>query len=203
MGKKEAYEAALSMYQREHPRWVQNALFLLGALASILLVSDRLDALVPMWTLTALAAFVSTLMVLVALSIRASTDAWLQTVKEIEATNREFYEPFSMFQIILRQHSYSADMASLFCIWKRTTLFSVTRMYTLFSLLLSFCLWGFAFHLLFSASPTDCLPVSQVTAQANHLSSRCLTVPPTHTSQVTPLDSAKVCGEENAPSRAR
>jgi hypothetical protein len=48
MDRTEAYTAAVAMLQREHARWVQNALVLFGALVSVFLVYKDVRCVVPL-----------------------------------------------------------------------------------------------------------------------------------------------------------
>ncbi len=137
MGKKEAYDVAIGMFKHEHDRWIQNTLFLFGALASLFLTAKELQKIVPLWLILGLATLISTMAVCVALSIRASTDAWGQTVREIERLTEGDVRPFERFDYHLNKISHGKDFMRILCVWRPATIFSVTRMYTLLGIVLA------------------------------------------------------------------
>ena len=55
MKRDQGYEIAVRMFQREHDRWIQNALVLFGSLVSIFLIYETLEDLVPLSAVLALA----------------------------------------------------------------------------------------------------------------------------------------------------
>src|SRR5208282_5193928 len=87
MDKGKAHEVAVKMFQLEGDRWAKNALGLLGAVFSIFFAYGRAfrNELSLFWPF-ALSAGVSFAAALIALSIRATTDAWRSTICCIEHT---------------------------------------------------------------------------------------------------------------------
>lgn len=148
MTKKDAYEVALDMYKREHDRWVQNALVLLGVLVSIFALREKSPPPSLFFWLVGIA--ISATAIVVITSIRLTTDAWRDTLYDIE-TQREGADclPFEAFDENLRRYWYGCDlMETLFitkrnvakrhtqenpesgCSWRCKSFFSVTRAYT-------------------------------------------------------------------------
>jgi hypothetical protein len=153
MTKKDAYEVARDMYKREHDRWVQNALVLLGALVSIFALREKCLLLSrPAWVL---GMAISANAIVVITSIRLTTDAWRDTLYDIEQERDDAeYLPFQAFDENLKRYTYGGDlMETLFmakwniakrdaanpnvrksadsrCSWMPKSFFSVTRAYT-------------------------------------------------------------------------
>ena len=131
---KEAHETAVKMFQREHDRWIQNALILFGALISIFLIYGRSKFPIAPYWIFGVGTLVAMMAVFVALTIRGSTDAWRETIREIE-TGKATTEPFEIFESKLkdytekRKHWY--DLLEILQFWQPKVLFSVTRMYVL------------------------------------------------------------------------
>ena len=148
MTRDQAYTIAVSNFQREHERWIQNAVVLFGVLLSILLFHSRLSVL-PQWLVLPLAIAISAMTVCVSLTIRGSTDAWRKTVRHIEGlapdTPDNDIHPFEFFRSCLTRYTENGDHWTDFVIivwgwrrhrlgcakWRRKVLFSVTRLYTL------------------------------------------------------------------------
>jgi hypothetical protein len=63
----QGYEIAVRMFQREHDRWIQNALILFGSLVSIFLIYETLEDLIPISWVLALAMVISFVTVRVSL----------------------------------------------------------------------------------------------------------------------------------------
>jgi hypothetical protein len=133
----QGYEIAVRMFQREHDRWIQNALVLFGSLVSIFLIYETLEDLVPLSAVLALALVIAFVTVCVALSIRGTSDAWRDTIRTIEESAAEDVSPFEIFQNHLDRHSYREDLGSILCFWRSKVLFSVTRMYTLLAIVIT------------------------------------------------------------------
>jgi len=141
MDRTEAYKAAVAMLQREHARWVQNALVLFGALVSVFLVYKDVRCVVPLWFPMMIAAAISLITVLVALSIRASTDAWTDTLQQIENSAGNSFKTWDAFDCHLRRQTPVCDLLAGVCERQfepplcyfarrvRATLLSVTRVY--------------------------------------------------------------------------
>jgi hypothetical protein len=133
----QGYEIAVRMFQREHDRWIQNALILFGSLVSIFLIYETLQDLIPISAALALAMVIAFVTGCVSLSIRGSADAWRNTVRTIEESAAEDVRPFEMFQNHLDTHSYGQDLVNILCFWRPKVLLSVTRMYTLLAILMT------------------------------------------------------------------
>lgn len=129
MKREDAYEIAAAMLQREHARWIQNALVLFGSLLSILLLYRDFKDLVPMWVLMLIGSGISGMVCLVALSIRRSTDAWTATLKEIEKSATDV----ATFQLFETKLEMQTPVKDLIFTGKglKGILLSVTRLYTL------------------------------------------------------------------------
>jgi Flp pilus assembly protein TadB len=78
------YEAAITMYNREHDRWNQWALFFFGSIVALFVLGGSLEKLFPPWVFCAPAAFLSLAWVVAGQNIRASTDSWRRVVLAIE-----------------------------------------------------------------------------------------------------------------------
>jgi hypothetical protein len=133
----QGYEIAVRMFQREHDRWIQNALILFGSLVSIFLIYETLQDFIPISAVLALAMVIAFVTVCVSLSIRGSADAWRNTIRTIEESAAEDVRPFELFQNHLATHLYGQDLGNILCFWRPKVLFSVTRMYTLLAILMT------------------------------------------------------------------
>jgi len=133
----QGYEIAVRMFQREHDRWIQNALILFGSLVSIFLIYETLEDLIPISAVLVLAMVIAFVTVCVSLSIRGSSDAWRNTIRTIEESAAEDIRPFEIFQNHLDSHSYGQDLGNILCFWRPRVLFSVTRMYTLLAIVMT------------------------------------------------------------------
>lgn len=80
----QGYEIAVRMFQREHDRWIHNALVFFGSLVSAYLICETLEDLMPISAVLALALIIAFVTVCVSLSIRGTSDAWRDTIRTIE-----------------------------------------------------------------------------------------------------------------------
>jgi len=119
------YEAALAMYSREHDRWNQWALFFFGAIGAIFFVASYFT--IPMYVPSTFASVVSLMWVLVASSIRATTDCWRDTLREYEEHPESTEGAFHVFDRRLKAYDYYADFKQTLRVWDRLTYTSVTR----------------------------------------------------------------------------
>lgn len=78
----DAYEAAVTMYRREHERWHNWALFFFGSVGGIFLVHQQAKDLVPLSVAAVMASVVSFLWVWVSLGIRGWEQAWFGVLTE-------------------------------------------------------------------------------------------------------------------------
>ena len=120
------YEAAVSMYHREHDRWHQWALFFFAGIGATLYVADQFES--PRWLSSLAAAVVSFMWVLAASSIRASTDAWQATLLRLEASPDPKPGAFTTFKHQLDAYEYFDDFLKTLQFWRRKTYLSVTRL---------------------------------------------------------------------------
>jgi len=79
-------EFARKMLLNEHARWNQWALFFLGGLITIITASDKMFDRYEWWVTPSLTLILSILWVFSALAIIKSTWSWVETIKELEAT---------------------------------------------------------------------------------------------------------------------
>src|SRR4030042_5413231 len=80
------YEVSVTMFNREHDRWNQWALFFFGSIVSVFVLEEKV-AVIPSWFSPLLACVISVMWVAVAMSIRRSTTAWQETILELEDGN--------------------------------------------------------------------------------------------------------------------
>lgn len=137
MDREKAHEIAVQMFQREHNRWIQNALVLFGSLISTIVVGRLKGQVIPCWVL-ALAASIAFATVLISLSIRSTTDAWKRTIMEIEDwwphwSFADDVRPFEIFDRHMGEQTLCKSFKDLVCP-PRKILISVTRIYTLLSI---------------------------------------------------------------------
>ena len=141
MNREQAYDVAVKMFQLEAERWAKNALGLLAALVAIFAGFAELeshDLHVGLGWPFLLAAVVSAAAVGIALSIRGTTDAWKDTIKEIEnSPPDDNFKVYHLFEQHRRPDRPWKDFKQIFWIlpwntqWRRDVLLSVTRLYTL------------------------------------------------------------------------
>jgi endonuclease YncB( thermonuclease family) len=109
-----AYTTAVDMFQREHRRWIENAVVLFSAIASLFALYSKLEDTksFPISLLYSAAALVSLVTVFVATSVRGSTDAWAYVVRQIEcdADEDEESQPFKMYSEYIDQRRYGCDL---------------------------------------------------------------------------------------------
>ena len=77
-------EIAVKMYHREHDRWYQWALFYLGSIASVFVVWGHIEKDVPLIIPCVFGFILSAFWVLASLDIRASTNAWRETITALQ-----------------------------------------------------------------------------------------------------------------------
>ncbi len=148
MNRDTAYEVAVRMFQLEAERWAKNALGLAAVLVAIFAgygqLKGALEHVNLCWPFF-LSSVVSAAAVLIASSIRGTTDAWRATVRAIENSSETAeLQPFVIFaeQIHRFRNRAPRDLGIIFFgllttkwrrrrLWIRRTLFSVTRLYTL------------------------------------------------------------------------
>ena len=124
-----AYDAALTMYHREHDRWHQWALFFFAGVGATFYVASQFD--LPLWCPSIAAAVVSVMWALAASSIRATTDAWQSTLLHFEANPDARRGAFQTFRHELERFDYLSDLKQTLRVWQRATLLSVTRLLVL------------------------------------------------------------------------
>ena len=131
-----SYQAAVTMYNREHDRWYQWALFFFGAVGGIFYVAGHIDA--PKFVAPSLSCLVSLMWVGVASNIRATTDCWRETLVELESGHEVEQGAFQVFKQKLDIYDFSGDFGKTLRIWRRQTYTSVTRLLVLSGMLSCF-----------------------------------------------------------------
>ena len=124
-----AFEAAVTMYHREHDRWNQWALFLFGSIAGVFALWNQLSDALPLWVPCIVCAALSAVWVMVAQSIRASTAAWFRTVKRLESNPRGC--AFTLFEEELGRSRRLSDLRQTLKLFTWEPWRRVTRMLTL------------------------------------------------------------------------
>lgn len=132
---KPGYETAVSMYQREHDRWNQWALFFFGSIGSVFVLWGQLHEVVPLCVPALLATILSVMWIGAALSIRASTRAWLETVKELENDGTCGDRVFHVFERHLENRRRWEDLRQCLQLWRGEPYKRVTRTMVLLGLL--------------------------------------------------------------------
>ena len=148
------YEAAVTMFHREHARWNQWALFFFGSIVSIFVLGEKVKFHIPAWVSPLLACIVSGMWVAVATTIRGSTTAWRKTILELEAKGQYEEKEVKVFHIQEEKwHEFNHwnDLKTTLRFWKKETITSVTRILTLFGVISAL-----GFLLLFIALFTKC-----------------------------------------------
>lgn len=133
-----AYEAATHAWDRQHDRWTQWIVFYFSIVAADFLAWAQVDdeAVFPLWVAAAVGAAVSFGWVAVALAIRRQAKSWREVVEAVEAGTS--VTPFADYRKKLKQHTWReffTDLGLSLMIWRRDTLFSVTRWAVLLGLL--------------------------------------------------------------------
>lgn len=146
------HETAVEMYKHQHDRWNQWALFFLGIIAGAFIIREQTKPLLPLWVPAFLAVLLSGFWVLAALSIRATTQAWLKTVKEVEGIpppNQVEFQIFHRFEEHYEKHDRLRDLRECLTLWRSAPYRSLTRLLTilgvlftlLFLILFLICVW--------------------------------------------------------------
>lgn len=132
------YEAAVKMFHREQARWNQWVLFFFGSLVSIFVLGEKMKLYIPDWIPALLACIISVIWVAVATTLRASTNAWLKTILELEEKGRcedtevkVFHTQYEKWQ----EFSHWGDLKTTLRFWKKETITSVTRILVLLGVL--------------------------------------------------------------------
>lgn len=120
------YEAALTMYHREHDRWYQWALFFFAGIGAAFYIASEYR--LRLWMPAAASAAISLVWVLAASSIRASTDAWQTTLRHFESFPNSGKGAFKTFERCLDSYNYCHDFCLTLQFWRRRTFLSVTRL---------------------------------------------------------------------------
>jgi len=121
-----AYEAALAMYQREHDRWYQWALFFFAGIGAAFYIAGEYR--LRLWVPATTSALICLLWVLVASSIRASTRAWQSTLHHLESFPEPTKGAFKTFERCLRSFPYGRDFLNTLHLHRKRRFLSVTRL---------------------------------------------------------------------------
>ena len=144
-------ETAVEMYKHQHDRWNQWALFFFGSIISVFVLWGQVSTYVPLVIPATLAFVLSIFWVLVAISIRATTRAWLETILELEEAmeNVQSAKPFHIFKKHESSFSVRTDFLDTLRLYRAEPYRRVTRILTLvgvlsvvlFGLLIAICVW--------------------------------------------------------------
>jgi hypothetical protein len=94
MTRDQAYDVAVRSFHHEHDRWIQDAVVLFGVLVSILFAQSRIPGLLVLLVETV----ISVVTLCISLTIRGSTDAWRNTLRQIEYSPADVeLLPFELF----------------------------------------------------------------------------------------------------------
>lgn len=127
------YEAAVTMYHREHDRWHQWALFFYAGIGATFYVASQFH--LPLWVASLVAAAISLAWVFAASSIRASTDAWKLTITYLEGNRSSTTGAFTLFKRTLDTYDFRGEFVKVLTVWRRKTFLSVTRLLVLSGLI--------------------------------------------------------------------
>lgn len=92
------YDKAIDLYKHQHDRWNHWALFFFGLIASVFVIRNNAQQIIPIWVAALLASVLSAIWVIVAQSIRATTKSWLAIVKKLEQVPMEGRDDLELFQ---------------------------------------------------------------------------------------------------------
>ena len=127
-------DIAVSMYDREHARWNQWALFFFGSITALFVLYGNVKDILPLWAPLLISTILSLMWVLVALNIRATTRAWQLTITELE-DNENPGKAFTIFEKKLTEFSRLRDLKDTMRLWTKEPYIRVTRLLTLFGVL--------------------------------------------------------------------
>ena len=117
---------AIKMYQHEHSRWSQWALFFFGSIASAFVLYDQLKCVLPVRVPLVVSAFLSLLWVLVAQSIRRTSWAWRAVILALEKDDKAG-KAFELFDQKKREFSGWRDFGNTMKLWTAEPYLRVTR----------------------------------------------------------------------------
>ena len=164
------YEAAVTMYGREHDRWNQWALFFFGAIVAVFVLWGQIREVIPLWVPAIFGFVLSCMWILVALTIRASTRAWRKTVKVIGEKGKEnVADPFHICDENLTEFNRWKDFMETLQLWKREPYRRITRLLTLFGVIAAVF-----FMFLFVLSLTNVIKEDKYKKGANNTLSQCI-----------------------------
>ncbi len=126
----EEKDIAVTMYHREHARWNQWAVFFFGSISALFILYSKVNGILSLWALFLICTILSLMWVLVALSIRASTDAWRKTIAEFD-DNENSGKAFAIFAKKLEEFPRFRDLKETVQLWTWEPYIRVTRLLTL------------------------------------------------------------------------
>jgi hypothetical protein len=132
----ENMKTAADFYKQQHDRWNHWAVFFFGLIASVYVIRNYNQELIPAWFAHLTAMAISIVWVWVALNIRASTFAWLQVRKRLEElpdANRETIRIFHEHEAEFSKYDRLDDLLGTMAVWNGKTSHSVTRLITIVS----------------------------------------------------------------------
>lgn len=127
-------EIAIQMYEREHSRWNQWALFFFGSITSVFVLYNQLQSILPIRIPLLASACLSILWVLVAQSIRRTTWSWRQVILELER-DETAGKAFELFKQKGKRFSGWRDLGQTLQLWRAEPYQRVTRILTLIGIL--------------------------------------------------------------------
>jgi hypothetical protein len=127
-------EIAIQMYEREHSRWNQWALFFFGSITSVFVLYNQLRCILPLRIPLLVSAGLSILWVLVAQSIRRTTWAWRQVILDLEKVENAG-KAFELFEQKGQEFSGWRDLGHTLKLWRTEPYLRVTRILMSFLLL--------------------------------------------------------------------
>lgn len=135
-------EIAVKMYDRQHDRWTQWAAFFFTAIAGVFLLWAHVKEYIPLWVASAVAASISIAWVSTGLGLRASTQGWLDVVKDLEAGKVPAGGLFREFESRRNAFRHWRDFLGILMVFSPRTCLHVTRVLVLLGVL-STCIFGY------------------------------------------------------------
>src|SRR5262249_9666480 len=105
-------------------------------------VWDQSGRMVPLWVPSLWGLILSVMWILVSLNIRATTWSWFETIRDLEKQGGDGERPFIRFDEHLRRFTRSDDLRRTLSIGKADAFLSVTRLLTMFGLLMAISFAG-------------------------------------------------------------
>jgi hypothetical protein len=124
IGFEKKYEKAFEMFKQQHDRWKDWAIFFFGLIAAAFAIGSYAHPSIPICIPPLFGMIMSCLLVCVVLSIRATTNSWIDIIKDLEALDdekqRESFDLMQRFMKKLNDRSHWRDLGE-------TLLFTICR----------------------------------------------------------------------------